>query len=563
MGSPRAVFAALDEHESGWLAEADLGTALERAGVSAGPAEVLAALAPTQEEAGFLSVDEFCSICAGRAATPQQPPAEGGTTAAAPEGSAAGVGQQDAAGGEGTPRERALAAALAAARAENAGLRRRLEMGGDRAAAAPAPAARAGAAGPLWDAGWLAQVRPLYDEHMGCENMGPLLYALVRFVKPRRVLEVGAGYTTLFILQALADNEAELAALRNAGAAGPLPVAEGGEAAAGEEEGGGWYVDGAAAAPPVLHCVDNQEHCVFTDLGGLGAVMRTAEELGLGALLKVHTADAFELLLRQGAEGGGGALPTEDWDMVWLDGITTDDRWPDFFTAIWERVTDKGGLALVHSTLTNAINRQWLYGLIEDAREGGGGARGGATLRFRPDGPLEASEIKRLAEEICTASIPGVAVSAPASAAAGKAVGPGEPQEPEAAGKVEAAAADGASAATTPAAGLRLRWLGTAPRVEQIGFGLSTLELDCELTLGDAAPTAEALEAAAAAVAEALQGVLGAVQGVEVGAVRSAAALRDLAHIGLLEPHKRYQNSVSLFARREQKFREPLYSWTP
>ena len=102
-----------------------------------------------------------------------------------------------------------------------------------------------------------------------------------------------------------------------------------------------------------------------------------------------------------------------------------------------------------------------------------------------------------------------------------------------------------------------------APRVEQIGFGLSTLELDCELTLGDAAPTAEALEAAAAAVAEALQGVLGAVQGVEVGAVRSAAALRDLAHIGLLEPHKRYQNSVSLFARREQKFREPLYSWTP
>ena len=32
MGSPRAVFAALDEHESGWLAEADLGTALERAG---------------------------------------------------------------------------------------------------------------------------------------------------------------------------------------------------------------------------------------------------------------------------------------------------------------------------------------------------------------------------------------------------------------------------------------------------------------------------------------------------------------------------------------------------
>jgi hypothetical protein len=34
-------------------------------------------------------------------------------------------------------------------------------------------------------------------------------YSLVRFHKPRRVLEVGAGYTTLFILQALRDNEAE------------------------------------------------------------------------------------------------------------------------------------------------------------------------------------------------------------------------------------------------------------------------------------------------------------------------------------------------------------------
>ena len=40
--------------------------------------------------------------------------------------------------------------------------------------------------------------------------MAPLLYALCRFVKPRRILEVGAGYTSLWLLQALADNEAEL-----------------------------------------------------------------------------------------------------------------------------------------------------------------------------------------------------------------------------------------------------------------------------------------------------------------------------------------------------------------
>ena len=48
----------------------------------------------------------------------------------------------------------------------------------------------------------LDAVAPLARQHMGTENMGPLLYALVRFLKPRRVLEVGAGFTTLFILQA-------------------------------------------------------------------------------------------------------------------------------------------------------------------------------------------------------------------------------------------------------------------------------------------------------------------------------------------------------------------------
>ena len=33
-------------------------------------------------------------------------------------------------------------------------------------------------------------VRPLYDSHMGTENMAPLLYSLVRFTKPQHILEV-------------------------------------------------------------------------------------------------------------------------------------------------------------------------------------------------------------------------------------------------------------------------------------------------------------------------------------------------------------------------------------
>jgi len=40
--------------------------------------------------------------------------------------------------------------------------------------------------------------------------MAPLLYSIIRFLKPLAVLEVGAGFTTPFLLQALHDNEKEM-----------------------------------------------------------------------------------------------------------------------------------------------------------------------------------------------------------------------------------------------------------------------------------------------------------------------------------------------------------------
>jgi hypothetical protein len=45
----------------------------------------------------------------------------------------------------------------------------------------------------LYKASWMKVVQPLAARHMGVENMGPMLYAFVRFTKPRRILEVGAG----------------------------------------------------------------------------------------------------------------------------------------------------------------------------------------------------------------------------------------------------------------------------------------------------------------------------------------------------------------------------------
>ena len=46
-----------------------------------------------------------------------------------------------------------------------------------------------------------------YRKGMGTESVGPLLRSLVRMVRPNRVLEIGAGYTTPFLLEGLEKNE--------------------------------------------------------------------------------------------------------------------------------------------------------------------------------------------------------------------------------------------------------------------------------------------------------------------------------------------------------------------
>jgi len=45
-----------------------------------------------------------------------------------------------------------------------------------------------------------------YSPSSGTELVAPLLYSLARMLRPRTVVEFGSGYSTLFILRALADN---------------------------------------------------------------------------------------------------------------------------------------------------------------------------------------------------------------------------------------------------------------------------------------------------------------------------------------------------------------------
>src|SRR5258708_4436925 len=45
-----------------------------------------------------------------------------------------------------------------------------------------------------------------FSPYSGTEHVAPLLYSLARLIRPKIVVEYGSGYTTLFLLAALAEN---------------------------------------------------------------------------------------------------------------------------------------------------------------------------------------------------------------------------------------------------------------------------------------------------------------------------------------------------------------------
>jgi predicted O-methyltransferase YrrM len=273
---------------------------------------------------------------------------------------------------------------------------------GGGAAGAAAFAREAMTRGGLYSPRFLDSVAPLYNLHMGCENMGPMLYSLVRFTKRVSILEIGAGYTSLFLLQALRDNAAELDAFAAAHAAGrcvvpsaepgaaPMPWcvdatldawrgdgsssesgAGGGASAHGGECGdtSGNAAAAAAAATKrrgVLHCCDNMAHEHTT----APQVLSAARELGLDAHLQLHVADAWSL---------GRSFPRDvELDMIWVDfGVAT--RIDEFLNTWWPRLSPRGGLLLVHSTLTNELTRTWLEKMRARSRRSGSAAGAAGT----------------------------------------------------------------------------------------------------------------------------------------------------------------------------------------
>jgi len=230
-----------------------------------------------------------------------------------------------------------------------------------------------------FDQTWLEAVAPLYSYEMGCENMGPLLYSLVRFIKPRVCLEVGAGYTSVFLVQALEDNYREVGLWR--GWRGSISVPGGSPLT-----NASWLAPGVQErneVESVLHCVDNLAHAGTT----AHKCCEVASQLGLSHRLRFHYDDARAFLEESTEE-----LPF--FDFVWLDGLldfarafvgrraegaptalrqgqrlaeriaamdTLGQGIDKLLDHLWPRIAP-GGMLLLHSTLTNGTVRSWLEG---------------------------------------------------------------------------------------------------------------------------------------------------------------------------------------------------------
>ena len=184
------------------------------------------------------------------------------------------------------------------------------------------------------DEAFRAAASALASPKMGTEAVAPLLYDLVMLHRPRRILEVGGGLSSLYLLKGLADRDAAIAAERaDVGADGSLLN----EA----------YFQ-APMAPARLHMIDNLVHGDTT----AGKVIQTAKDLGIDAPLRVHEADFI---------GYADKLPKDEppFDMVWFD-CGTIEYFQHFRRAYWPLVSRDGGLILIHSLATNFHGQMFL-----------------------------------------------------------------------------------------------------------------------------------------------------------------------------------------------------------
>jgi predicted O-methyltransferase YrrM len=184
-------------------------------------------------------------------------------------------------------------------------------------------------------------VATLRVPEMGTETVASLLADLVRLLRPRRVLEIGMGYTTPFLAAALAEVEEQAYAESRSLARKTGPYLAGGAALddAWLEADPSLVAPGFFADPyrPELVAVDN----LSIGDSSAGRVQEVLRELRLDDRVTVVNADLRECI-DQLPEG------FRSIDLAWVD------AWEClyFFDHFWDLMNPDGGLVVMHYLLT-------------------------------------------------------------------------------------------------------------------------------------------------------------------------------------------------------------------
>ncbi|MFI6084292.1 class I SAM-dependent methyltransferase [Streptomyces sp. NPDC051217] len=177
------------------------------------------------------------------------------------------------------------------------------------------------------DDGFMRAVSGLIVPEMGTDATANLLYWLIRTTRPQSVLEVGMGYTTPFLAQALVDNaeayESEKALLDDPRGAETQPMAHRA------------YYD--EPYRPQLVCIDR-----MTDpTSSATRVLDVLDERGLTGVTSVIEAD-----LREAAEQVRERLGLVDF--AWIDTWDT----LAFLRQYWQLINPAGGVLAIHYLMT-------------------------------------------------------------------------------------------------------------------------------------------------------------------------------------------------------------------
>ncbi|MEX0921391.1 MAG: class I SAM-dependent methyltransferase [Rhodovibrionaceae bacterium] len=177
------------------------------------------------------------------------------------------------------------------------------------------------------DSDLLAAAEALREPGMGTEGVGPLLYSLIRMTRPRAALEVGIGYTSLFIARALADAAAEHAADRalladpqSRDRRKPLLIPP-------------YYTLPYA---PKLYAIDDYS----AENATARQTLEVLEAQGLRGLVELHEGDF---------RGCAAQLPpaARPLDFVWFD-CGGPEEYQAFFQEYWPLINPNHGLVALH-----------------------------------------------------------------------------------------------------------------------------------------------------------------------------------------------------------------------